>query len=121
MAVSAEYKEMVCELLEGLGAVRIKNMFGGGGVYCEEVMFALIADETLYFKVNETTIPSYEAEGCSPFVFEMANGRSATMSYWSLPDYLYDDPEEAAVWARRALDVAHAAKAAKPARTKKRR
>jgi DNA transformation protein len=116
MAVSSEYKAFVVEQLEGLGTVRMRGMFGGAGVYLDDLMFGVIFGETLYFKADERNRPDYEAEGMGPFTFEMRNGETGSLSFYELPERLYDDPEELVVWARKALDAALAAKARKAAK-----
>lgn len=119
MAVSAEYKAFVVEQLELLGPVRIRNIFGGAGVYFDDLMFGLIAGETLFFKVDDRNQPDFEAEGMGPFIYEPPSGKAIAMSYYELPERLYDDPQELGEWARRSLDAALAAKAAKPIRRKR--
>lgn len=119
MAVSAEYKDFVCEQLEPLGPVRIRNMFGGAGVYLDDLMFGLIAGETLFFKVDDRNRADYEAEEMGPFVYEPPSGKAVAMSYYELPERLYDDADELVAWARKALDAALAAKSAKPAPKKR--
>lgn len=119
MAVSAEYREFVSEQLEPLGPVRIRNMFGGAGVYFGDLMFGLIAGETLYFKVDDRNRADYEQEEMGPFVYEPPSGKSVAMSYYELPERLYDDADELVQWARKALDAALAAKSAKPAPRKR--
>lgn len=119
MAVSGEYKAFVAEQLEPLGPVRIRNMFGGAGVYFDDLMFGLIAGETLFFKVDDRNRIDFEAEEMGPFVYEPPSGKSIAMSYYELPERLYDEPEELILWARRALDAALASKAAKPVKKKK--
>jgi len=112
------FHEYVAELFEPLGHVTIKRMFGGAGVYAHEVMFALLADEVIYLKVDDALKADLVAEGCGPFTFEM-KGKSGQMNYYNLPDTAADDPEEASAWGRRALGVALKAKAAKPAKKRK--
>ncbi|MBA4209843.1 MAG: transcriptional regulator [Parvibaculum sp.] len=119
MAVSAEYREFVSEQLEPLGPVRIRNMFGGAGVYLGDLMFGLIAGETLFFKVDDRNRADYEAEEMGPFVYEPPSGKAVAMSYYELPERLYDDADELVAWARKALDAALSAKAAKPAPRKR--
>lgn len=103
------------EQLEPLGAVRIRNMFGGAGVYFDDLMFALIAGETLFFKVDERNRSDFEAEDMGPFLYEPSSGKTIAMSYYELPERLYDDPDELVLWARKALDAALSAKTANPA------
>ncbi len=115
MSVSPEYSEFVCELFQCVGAVSVRKMFGGGGIYTSGVMFGLIANETVYLKTGEANVQDFEAEGSGPFIFEMKNGRSGTMSYYELPERLYDDPDDLKEWAMKALSIAlESAKKKKP-------
>ncbi len=112
MSVSASYKNFVAELLEGLGPVQVRSMFGGGGVFLDGVMFAIIANETLYLKADGSTTDAFEAEGMAPFTYDK-KGKAAVMSYWQIPERLLDDPEELVSWAEDALAIAVANKRAK--------
>ncbi len=109
MAVSESFIEHVRELLGGLGPIRIKRMFGGAGVYCDDVMFALLEDEELYIKVDGANRPEFEAAGSQPFTVEM-KGRTETMNYWRLPADASDDADAAVRWARLGLEAALRAK-----------
>lgn len=109
MSVSKQYKVFLEELFAGFGPVTIRNMFGGGGVYHDGVMFGLIADDTLFLKVDETTQADFEAEGMKPFTYT-GKGKPVSMSYWELPEALYDDPDSFVGWARKAFEVARIAK-----------
>jgi DNA transformation protein len=85
-------------------------------------MFGLIVDDRLYFKVDDQTQAHFEAVGSQPFVFQMKDGKSASMRYWHLPDQAQDDAVEALVWARLGLDAAARAgqkKAGKPIKAPK--
>ena len=114
MAVSASYREFLLDLMEPVGPVTIKRMFGGGGVFSDGLMFALIADDTLYFKVDAATQPRFETEGMAPFSYETKSGQRGVMSYWMCPDRLFDEPEELHEWAREAIAVAKRADEKKP-------
>jgi DNA transformation protein len=111
MAVDPDY---AAELFQALGPVRCRNMFGGTGIYAGELMFALEAGGVLYLKSDRSTDPFFEAEGCEAFSYETRDGRRTIMSYRCMPDRLFDDPDALAVFARRALAVARAAKDGKP-------
>jgi DNA transformation protein len=108
-----EFRQYLLELFAPFGPVRIKPMFGGAGLYSGALFFGLIADERIYLKASEATKSDFEAEGKTHFTFRMKTGEIAAMSYYEIPDRLYDDPEELALWARKACDVAAAAQAAK--------
>ncbi|MBA4174622.1 MAG: hypothetical protein C0511_18705 [Hyphomicrobium sp.] len=110
MAATEDFIALIEELLVGLGPVTTKRMFGGAGVFADGVMIGLIADDTLYLKADAATQAVFEAEGLSPFVYT-GKSRPIAMSYWRVPDRLYDSPEELCVWARDALIVARRADA----------
>ena len=115
--------EFIRDLFSQFRPVTVKRMFGGAGVYCEGLMFGLVFDGAIFLKVDETSIPDFEREGSRPFVYTRAKspdrvGRHS-LSYWRLPERLYDDPDELAVWAGRALAIAQRKKAAPRARTRR--
>jgi DNA transformation protein and related proteins len=101
------------ELLAPLGQVRVKRMFGGWGLYVDEIFLALIAYERLYLKADAETRAAFEAEGCAPFVYS-ADGKSVSLGYWSAPAEALDSPALMLPWARLALQAALRARAAKP-------
>ena len=121
MAVSPEYKAFILEMLEPLGDVSVRLMFGGGGVFCHGVMFGLIGDERLYFKVDSELRPEFEAEGLGPFVFKSSAGEQNVMSYYEAPESAYDDQDEMLDWARTGLDAAFREDAKKPKSKQKRK
>ena len=120
MAVSPEYKAFILEMLEPLGDVSVRPMFGVGGMFCHGVMFGLIGGDRVFFKVDDELRPEFEAEGLKPYVFESSAGKQDVMSYLEAPDYTYDDQEEMLVWARKALEAAFREDARKPPGKRKR-
>lgn len=117
MAVSASELEYAADLFSGLGGVSARRMFGGAGLYCDGVMFGLIDDGRVFLKTDAALKAVLAAEGAVAWIYSSARQPwPEETSYWSLPGGAEDDPEEAVMWARRALAVAQAIKAAKPAR-----
>jgi len=106
MPVTDGFISFLKEHLRDFGPVSFRKMFGGGGIYREGLMFGLIADDVVFFKADEQTIPDFEAEGLGPFIFEMKNGKKSSMSYYRVPERLMDDAHEMAEWAANAFDVA---------------
>ena len=102
--------EFIRELFAPFGPVTVKRMFGGAGIWSAGLMFALVFDGAIFLKVDETSIPDFAREGSKPFVYTRAKSKGrvgrASLSYWRLPERLYDDPDELAVWAARALAIA---------------
>lgn len=92
-------------------------MFGGAGIYADGLMFALVADEVIYLKVDAQNDPDFEREQLPPFTYLARNNKRAVMSYRRMPDRLYDDPEELVRWARDALSAARRAQKPVSART----
>jgi len=115
------FHEFVIELFAPLGPVTIRRMFGGAGVYADGVMFALLADETIFLKTDAELRAALASEGCEPFLWiRPSDGKAIDMGYVGLPVDALDNAEEASRWGRRALAVALAAKSAgKPPRKRK--
>lgn len=107
MAVSDEYREWVIEQLRGAGTVTGRRMFGGYCLYLDGAVFALIADDTLYFKVDDATRPDFEAAGCGPFRPFGADG--GAMQYYDVPAAILENPSRLADWASRAAEVSRRA------------
>ncbi len=101
------------ELLSALGSARSRRMFGGHGLYVDELFVGLIAFERLYLKTDALTRASFEAAGCEPFVYNGA-GKSVTMGYFSAPEEAMESPPLMQPWARLALAAALRARALKP-------
>lgn len=112
MTASDSIVELLKEVLAPLGAVTARRMFGGAMVYIDGVAVALLDGDAVYFKADETNKGMFEAEGQGPFVYE-GQTRPVTMSYWRIPERLYDEPDEMVDWARAALKVARAVAAKK--------
>src|SRR5687768_14532803 len=87
-------------------------MFGGVGIYSGEIFFALIADDTVYFKVDESTRADFEARGMGPF--RPFGDEGGTMKYYQLPEEVLEDPEALRPWAEKAVAVARQNKARRP-------
>ena len=93
----APFVTEVVEQLAPFGAVSVRAMFGGHGLYVDGAMFALVADGALYLKVDGESREAFAAAGQTPFVYE-ARGNLLEMSYWTIPD----DAEALRPWFERA-------------------
>ena len=110
------------ELFRSFGAVVVRRLFGGAGVYADGLMLALEHDGVIYLKSDAQNAPAFDREHLPPFTYETKDGSRSVMSYRRVPERLYDDPDELATWARDALAAAARASARRPrrpARTKK--
>ena len=114
MAYDSGLVTHLLELLEPMRGVRGKKMFGGYGIFCNDLMFGLVAEDTLYFKVDATTIDTYIQRGLEPFVYMAPGDKKMTMSYYQAPEEALDNSDEMLQWAEQAYAVARRAQAAKP-------
>ncbi len=97
--------EHLRELFEPLGGVSFRRMFGGVGIFRGGLMFALIADDVLYFKATDKGAAAFEAEGCERWSYANSR-RKVAMPYWRTPDRLFDEPQAFAAWAEIAWQAA---------------
>src|SRR5947209_1278882 len=112
-------RETAAELFSAFGAVDVRRMFSGFGVYADDVCFALYLRGEFFLKADETTIPRFEAEGSEHFSYSTRAKTVSVRSWWRIPARLYDEPEELADWAREAVAVAARVRLKKVARKKK--
>lgn len=97
MPTRPDFVAYVLEVMAAWHAVEARKMFGGYGLYREARMFALIADDQLYLKVDEGNRAAFAARGCSPFVY-LRQGRPQSMAYWSAPADCLESPADMAHW-----------------------
>ena len=88
MAVTPGYRSFVIEQLEQISSITSKNMFGGVGLYAEGYYFALIGDDRLYFKVDDSNRPDFEAAEMEPF---RPYGDERAMQYYEVPIEVLED------------------------------
>src|SRR5678815_316743 len=115
MPVSQSYREFVLEQLGRVTPVTGKSMFGGVGIYAAGLFFALIAEDRLYFKVDDATRPEFERRGMEPF---RPFGEDSAMGYYEVPADVAEDVGQLEIWMKKAIDVAAAAKDGKNKRGK---
>ena len=105
--------ERIREVFESLGEVSIRKMFGGKGVYFEGLIVG-VASSTgdILLKADKLSAPDFEAAGARRWA-EGMKGRKVNMPYWSIPEAALDDPEEIALWTRKAYEAAVRSQAGK--------
>lgn len=101
----SEFVEYLHEVFSEFGPIRSRKMFGGHGIYHNDLMFGLVADDELYLKVDKKSQDQFTERGLTPFEYAK-NGKTFQMSYFLAPEEIYDDPDEARVWAGIAFDAA---------------
>jgi DNA transformation protein len=116
MAVSQSYRDFVLEQLGRVTPMTGRSMFGGVGIYAQGVFFALIAEDRLYFKVDDATRPDFEQRGMEPF---RPFGEDSAMGYFEVPADVVEDVNQLETWMKEAIGVAAAAKSGKNKRSKR--
>lgn len=104
MATQAEFCDRILKQLNQVAPVTVRAMFGGYGLYCESIMFALVADTTLYFKVGDENRQDYLDAGMEPFIY-YRQGKPIQMSYYRLPDAVLEDAATLVQWVDKACHV----------------
>jgi len=117
MTMSPAFRDYLLDMLTPLGPVTARPMFGGGGLYLDGLMFALVFDDILFLKADDASKGAFEERGMEPITYER-QGRDALveMSYWEAPPELMDDADEMCAWGRRAWQAAKRASVKKKAR-----
>jgi DNA transformation protein len=106
MVASDSFAEFLREQLAPLGRVTMRRMFGATGVFCDGLMFAVVSDDTLYFRVDEHNRTAFkEAASFPPLSYEK-KGRTIDLSFWRAPERLFDETDELVMWSRTALSAA---------------
>jgi DNA transformation protein and related proteins len=104
MPVTTEFRDFVLEQLGRIVPVTSRSMFGGVGIYSEGLFFALLDDDTVYFKVDDTNRSRFEHAGKGPF--QPFGEGSRPMQYFELPAELLEDPQNLLPWVESSLEVA---------------
>ena len=103
--MTKEFIAHILELLEGHCSANATRMFGGHGLFRDGLMFAIVADETLYLKVDAGNLKDFTGRGLEPFTYQRQNKQTA-LSYYRAPDECLEEPEAMIRWADNAYAAA---------------
>jgi DNA transformation protein len=106
MVASAGFAESLREQFAPLGHLTMRRMFGKTGVFCDGLMFGMVTDDTLYFRVDEGNRETLAEAASTPPLNYQKRGEMIDLSFWRAPERLLDEPDELMIWARAALDAA---------------
>ena len=115
MVASPAFADFLREQLAPIGRVTLRRMFGKTGVFCDGVMLGMVTENTLYFRVDEDNRETFKEAAAFPPLNYAKKGAMIDLSFWRVPERLFDEPDELMVWTKAALAAAHrvAAKRAK--------
>jgi DNA transformation protein and related proteins len=94
------------EIFAALGEVKIKRLFGGKGVYHQDLIVGVLMRGEMLLKADAETAPVFRAAGATQWTYESPNGRTIQMPYWTLPAEAFDDTDQLAEWVRLAFAAA---------------
>ena len=100
-----EFTSYVVDLMQSIGPVSAKRMFGGYGIFLKGLMFGLIVDSVLYLKVDKESENDFKARGLEPFTYSR-KGKGVELSYFQAPEESLEDDEEMNSWAAKAYSTA---------------
>ncbi|RDE23086.1 transcriptional regulator [Motiliproteus coralliicola] len=110
--VTDEFVAHLLDLMQVLGPVEARRMFGGYGIFLDGLMFALVDSQDLYFKVDDRTRVDYDAQGLEPFRYFRA-GKPCALNYYQAPESVIEEQPQMRLWGNQAYEVAIRAAAAK--------
>lgn len=116
--VSPDFLSYLADVLAPLGSARSKRMFGGVGIYIDELFCAIIDDDCLYFKADDDNEAQFLAARCAPFTYQK-QGETCALRYYRVPDEALDDASEMLRWARLGMAAALRKQAQPQAKKKK--
>lgn len=98
------FLEKVLKKLEPLDSIKARAMFGGYGIYYKEVIFAIIVENELYFRVDEKNRKKFEKYQSHPFVYEGKN-KPIEMPYMTLPDEVFNNRAQLKLYVENAYEA----------------
>jgi DNA transformation protein len=106
MVASDSFAEFLREQLAPFRRITLRRMFGKTGVFCDGVMFGMVANNTLYFRVDDENRETFREAAASPPLNYAKRGELIDLAFWRVPERLFDEPDELIAWARAALAAA---------------
>jgi DNA transformation protein len=107
-----EFVNYLVDLMQSIGPVNARRMFGGHGLFLNGLMFALIADDTLYFKADGESEARFTAKGLKAFTYDR-KGKPCSLAYYEAPEDSLENIEQMIIWANRAYAAALRASSAR--------
>jgi len=99
-AKDESFKDFVLDQLLGMGGVEARRMFGGYGLYREEIFFGIVYKGKLFFKIDESTVGEYRKRKMKPF---RPSDKQTLKSYYQVPVDVIEDADELREWAEKAV------------------
>lgn len=106
---SQEYLNYVLEdVLGHIPLITARGMFGGHGIYKDGIIFGLIVDDQLYFKVDDSNRADYADRDSQPFEYIGAGQKRISVGYWLVPEEVMEDRVEIVHWVNKSVAISRA-------------
>ncbi len=99
------HDELMARYFKNIPGIKSRAMFGGYGLYKNSVIFGLIAEGNLYFKVGTANLADYQAAKSKPFTYKRVSGKPISMSYWKVPDAVLKNEKLLIEWIKKSVEV----------------
>lgn len=96
---------VVMDLMNGIRGIRSRAMFGGWGLYKNDKIFGIIAEDEVYFKVGDANCKDYEERGSEPFTYKAKGRKRVSLSYWRVPADILEDRSALEEWVEKSCRV----------------
>jgi DNA transformation protein len=104
--MSTEFTDFLIEQMARFGPVSARRMFSAAGLYRDGIIFAIVADDVLYFRVDGDSRGAFEAEGLDSFTYKTSAGDITVMSYMRAPERCLEESDAMTEWCRKAYEAA---------------
>lgn len=111
------YLDFVVEQLAPMGNIVSRSMMGGYVLYCDGMVFGLIARNALYLKTDDDNRAQFEARGLK--AFRPFEDREAVMQYFEAPAEIFEDSAAMREWVGGAVKAGIRSQATKKKRSPK--
>ncbi len=92
-------------IFASLGKITTRKMFGGGGIYCDGLIFAICDGSKFYMKGDSENLSDFESAGLGPFYYSSGSGEMIAMKYYEMPENAVYDPAVATKWGKLGIEA----------------
>jgi DNA transformation protein and related proteins len=97
------FLEFLHEQFAPLGQIDSRSMFGGYCLYCDGVVFGLVANNQVFLKADEVNRPDFEARNLP--AFRPFDDQDVVMQYYEAPPEVYENHDAVRHWCGGALEA----------------
>lgn len=104
--MSSPFIMYILDCMSGIEGIEHKKMFGAFGLYKNGILFGIIEDERVFFKVDESSQSDYEEFDSKPLIFSADGSREGEeSSYYEVPLDILEDPKSLEEWVNKSVEI----------------